>query len=48
MHKTSFQNKVLSQFLFQADPEQRFTTFIKALQATRLDREITDYNSKYK
>ena len=32
--------------MFQADPEQRFTTFIKALQATRLDREITDYNSK--
>ena len=30
----------------QADPEQRFTTFIKALQATRLDKEITDYNSK--
>ena len=32
--------------VLQADPEQRFTTFIKALQATRLDREITDYNSK--
>ena len=32
--------------MLQADPEQRFTTFIKALQATRLDREITDYNSK--
>ena len=30
----------------QADPEGRFTTFIKALQATRLDKEITDYNSK--
>merc|ERR1719189_1655754 len=29
----------------QADPEQRFTTFVKALQATRLDREITDYNT---
>ena len=30
----------------QADPEERFTTFVKALQATRLDKEITDYNSK--
>jgi len=29
----------------QADPEGRFTTFIKALQATRLDKEITDYNT---
>ena len=35
-----------AKMIFQADPEQRFTTFIKALQATRLDREITDYNSK--
>ena len=30
----------------QADPEQRFTTFVKALQATRLDKEITDYDSE--
>ena len=31
----------------QADPEQRFTTFVKALQATRLDKEITDYDSEW-
>ena len=37
---------LIQKVLFQADPEQRFTTFIKALQATRLDKEITDYNSK--
>ena len=37
---------LIKKVLFQADPEQRFTTFIKALQATRLDKEITDYNSK--
>ena len=30
----------------QADPDQRFTTFVKALQATRLDKEITDYDSE--
>jgi hypothetical protein len=30
----------------QADPEGRFTTFVKALQATRIDKEITDYNSE--
>jgi len=29
----------------QADPDQRFTTFVKALQATRLDKEITDYDT---
>ena len=31
----------------QADPEGRFTTFVKALQATRIDKEITDYNSEF-
>jgi hypothetical protein len=33
-------------FYSQADPEGRFTTFVKALQATRIDKEITDYNSE--
>ena len=32
----------------RADPEKRFTTFIKALKATKLDREIKDYQSKIK
>ena len=40
-HETHLFNVNLS----KADPEGRFTTFIKALQATRLDKEITDYNT---
>ncbi len=30
----------------ESDPEGRFTTFIKALKATKLARELSDYNSK--
>ena len=30
----------------ESDPGQRFTTFLKALKATRLDRDISDYSSK--
>ena len=30
----------------KSDPEKRFTTFIKALRATKLDKEIKDYQSK--
>lgn len=30
----------------KADPEQRFTTFVKALKATKLDRELSDYSSE--
>jgi hypothetical protein len=32
----------------ESDPQQRFTTFLKALRATKLDREISDYSSKWK
>jgi uncharacterized surface protein with fasciclin (FAS1) repeats len=28
------------------DPENRFTTFVKALKATKLDRDLKDYASK--
>ena len=31
----------------EADPQQRFTTFLKALKATKLDRDISDYSSEY-
>ena len=30
----------------ESDPEQRFTTLLKALKATKLDKEISDYRSK--
>ena len=30
----------------ESDPEQRFTTLLKALKATKLDKEISDYKSK--
>ena len=30
----------------EADPERRFTTLVKALRATKLDKEISDYSSK--
>jgi hypothetical protein len=30
----------------KSDPENRFTTLIKALKATKLDREIKDYSSE--
>ena len=30
----------------KSDPEKRFTTFIKALKATKLDKELKDYKSK--
>ena len=30
----------------KSDPEKRFTTFIKALKATKLDKEIKDFTSK--
>ena len=30
----------------KSDPEKRFTTFIKALKATKLDREIKDFTSE--
>lgn len=28
------------------DPARRFTTFVKALKATKLDRDLKDYASK--
>ena len=31
----------------ESDPEQRFTTLIKALKSTGLNKEIQDYSSKY-
>ena len=31
----------------KSDPENRFTTLIKALKATKLEREIKDYSSEY-
>ena len=31
----------------ESDPEERFTTLIKALRSTGLDNEIQDYSSKY-
>ena len=30
----------------ESDPEQRFTTLLKALKSTSLDKEIQDYSSK--
>ena len=30
----------------ESDPEQRFTTLIKALKSTGLNKEIQDYSSK--
>jgi hypothetical protein len=30
----------------KSDPEKRFTTLIKALKATKLDKEIQNYSSK--
>ena len=30
----------------ESDPEERFTTLIKALRSTGLDNEIQDYSSK--
>ena len=30
----------------ESDPENRFTTLIKALKSTGLDKEIKDYSSK--
>ena len=30
----------------ESDPENRFTTLIKALKSTALDQEIQDYSSK--
>ena len=31
----------------RSDPENRFTTLIKALKATKLDKEIKNYLSEY-
>ena len=32
--------------MLKNDPEQRFSTFLKALKAAKLDQEISDYSSK--
>ena len=32
----------------ESDPEQRFTTLLKALKSTGLDKEIQDYSSELK
>ncbi len=29
----------------RSDPQQRFTTFLKALRLTKLDQELSDYSS---